>query len=149
MADLNPTGSFETKRPGFVQVSATDKEVAFGTYMYKNTMGEITSLSHARVADEIDVTGGMSQLIAKIYANHRYELNVTILVMGEDPYPGPGDEVEFPALNLRGRVGGNVTKNADPGNAHTVTFTITSWDSLDNAGAGKATVVDPSATPNP
>lgn len=136
-------------RPGFLQVSSADKEVSFGTMMYNNNIGEVTSLSHARTANEISVTGGMNQELAHIYTGFRHELNMTVLIMGDAPLPGPGDEVEYPGQSFKGRITGAVTKTADPSGAHSCSFTVTSWDSFDNSGAGSAFVTDASGTPIP
>lgn len=147
MATLNPTGSFNVKRPGFIQISNTDKAVTFGTYMFNSTFGEVAKMDLGREAEEILITGGWGQLIAFILKNFHYTLSMEIIIMGDDPIPGPGDEIEFPLVDVKGRVKGNVKRMADDSSAHKYSLEAWSWDALDNNGAGTAIVVDPSLAP--
>lgn len=148
MATIN-TGSFDTKRPGFVQIGNTDKAVTYGTYMFKSTFGEVTKMDLGREAEEVLVTGGYGQLLAFLLKNFHYTLSLEIIIMGDDPIPGPGDEVEFPLVGVKGRVKGSVKRTADDSNAHKISFEAYSWDSLDNNGAGTAIVYDPSSSASP
>lgn len=143
------TGTFETPRPGFVVVQSDGVAHEFGTYMFNSEFGEVTKFDIGRLADEVSVTGGMGQVIFYILKNFRYEITVEIIQDKAAKLPGPGDLIEFPVAGIKGRVKGDVKITADDSNAHKISLTASSWDSLDNGGAGTLTVVDPTAAQQP
>lgn len=121
---------------GFVEVNNGDSRTVFGTAMLGKAFGEITSMGLSRDAEKILVEGGWKQVVAYFLTNFSWKLELEIQVDSEVDMPGVGDMIQFPLVGIKGRIEPGLKISQPNGGVRTMSMSVTSYDSLNDGGAG-------------
>lgn len=108
-------------------------EIINGTAMLGTDFGTIKSAEVKRQADQEDLKNGAGNLRAVVFTNPNFELTMEVAFDATVTAPAIGAAITLPLVGVVGRVMPGASVKWESGKERGLSFTVSSWDSLEGA----------------
>lgn len=117
----------------YLVLGLAGQEIVNGTAMLGNDFGTIKSATVKRQADKEDLKNGAGNLRAVVMMNPNFELTLDTAFEASVAAPAMGAAITLPLAGVVGRVMPGAEVKWEQGKERGLSFTVSSWDSLEGA----------------